>query len=229
MSSESKGQHVIFIIILISIFFLSYCSIPLPKIVNSTHKISKKAQTRVSLDKKDKTTSKDESLIVKKAVINEPDTIKDLSEEVLVVPLKTKLEELKVETRIDKGEKASFPDIILMNTAAYKKHTKGIVQFAHKNHVEKHSIDCGQCHHDETGTPLDLKINDDAKACIECHKETQKSKGEKLGKKEKIAKYHFEALHANCIGCHKAYNKEKGDPKGKVPAPTSCTKCHLKK
>ncbi|MBU8849401.1 MAG: cytochrome c family protein, partial [Desulfobacterales bacterium] len=111
----------------------------------------------------------------------------------------------------------------------YKVHKKGIVQFTHKKHAEEYLIACGRCHHDEKGQPLDLGADDDAKGCIECHKETEKPKGEKLGKKEKIMKYHFEALHANCIGCHKAYNKEKGDPKGKVPAPASCTNCHPKK
>ncbi|MCP3876273.1 MAG: cytochrome c3 family protein [Desulfobacteraceae bacterium] len=116
-----------------------------------------------------------------------------------------------------------------MENPLYKKHKKGIVQFTHKKHIEDYSISCGRCHHDETGTPLELQPNDSVAGCIECHKETIQPKGEKLEKKEKIAKYHFQALHENCIGCHKDYNKEKGDPKGKGPAPTSCKKCHPKK
>ncbi|MBT3177967.1 MAG: cytochrome c3 family protein [Desulfobacula sp.] len=115
-----------------------------------------------------------------------------------------------------------------MNNPLYQKHSKGIVQFTHKEHVEKYSIACGSCHHDEKGKPIELTYDDPVKNCIECHKETEKPKGEKLSKEEKIAKYHFEAIHANCIGCHKDYNKEKGDPKGKGPAPSSCKSCHPK-
>ena len=238
MNSESNGQHIIFIIILISIFSLSYYAIPLPESVNTIHKTSKKAQTKVLSDKEDTTTSKNEISIVKTSAKSEPDTIKKPAQKVLVQPRVTKVEELKVEeqkvealkveTKTDKGEKGVLTDIIVMNNPGYKKHTKGIIEFTHKKHVETYSITCGRCHHDETGKPLDLTINDNVQGCIECHKETEKPKGEKLEKKEKIAKYHFEALHANCIDCHKEYNKEKGDPKGKVPAPTSCTKCHPK-
>ena len=233
MNSESNGQHIIFIIILISIFSLSYYAIPLPESVDTIHKISKKAQTKVLSDKEDTTTSKNEISIVKKSAKSEPDTIKDQAQKVLVQPMITKVEEqkveeLKVETKTDKWEKGVLTDIIVMNNPGYKKHTKGIIEFTHKKHVETYLITCGRCHHDETGKPLELTVNDNVQGCIECHKETEKPKGEKLGEKEKIAKYHFEALHTNCIDCHKEYNKEKGDPKGKVPAPTSCTKCHPK-
>ncbi len=233
MNSESNGQHIIFIIILISIFSLSYYAIPLPESVGTIHKISKKAQTKVLSDKEDTTTLKNEISIVKKSAKSEPDTIKDQAQKVLVQPMITKVEEqkveeLKVETKTDKWEKGVLTDIIVMNNPGYKKHTKGIIEFTHKKHVETYLITCGRCHHDETGKPLELTVNDNVQGCIECHKETEKPKGEKLGEKEKIAKYHFEALHTNCIDCHKEYNKEKGDPKGKVPAPTSCTKCHPK-
>jgi len=243
VNNESKGQHIIFILILISIFSLSYYAIPLTESVDTIHKTSKKAHTKALSDKEETATSKNEISIVKKSAKSEPDTIKDPAQKILVQPRITKVEELKVEeqkveeqkveelkveTKTGKWEKGVLTDIIMMNNPGYKKHTKGIVQFAHKKHVETYSINCGRCHHDEKGKPLDLTINDNAKGCIECHKETEKPKGEKLEKKEKIARYHFEALHANCIYCHKDYNKEKGDPKGKVPAPTSCTKCHPK-
>ncbi|MCD4721590.1 MAG: cytochrome c family protein [Desulfobacula sp.] len=116
-----------------------------------------------------------------------------------------------------------------MKNSHYETHKKGIVQFTHKKHVEEYLIACGSCHHDEMGKPLNLTFHDKPGECIECHKETQKPKGEKLGKKEKIMKYHFEALHANCIGCHKDYNKKNKDAEGKGPAPASCTNCHPKK
>ncbi len=120
-------------------------------------------------------------------------------------------------------------DVFTMETKAYSKHTKGLVEFTHLKHIEEHKISCGDCHHDAEGKPLELKMGDPVQKCIECHKETEKPKGEKLGKAEKIKKYHKEALHANCVECHKDYNKKKGDPKGKGPAPTSCNDCHPKK
>jgi hypothetical protein len=116
--------------------------------------------------------------------------------------------------------------IILMNTPGYESHTKPIVKFTHQKHMDAYSKSCGDCHHDNTGKPLDLKPGDPVAGCIQCHKETKKKKGEKLEKAGKIRIYHDEALHANCIGCHKAYNITKGDPKGLEPAPVSCKACH---
>jgi hypothetical protein len=113
-----------------------------------------------------------------------------------------------------------------MNTPEYASHTKPIVKFTHQKHMEAYSKSCGDCHHDNTGKPLDLKPGDPVARCIQCHKETKKKKGENLEKSEKIRIYHDEALHANCTGCHKAYNIEKGDPKGLAPAPASCKACH---
>lgn len=120
-------------------------------------------------------------------------------------------------------------DTFKMDTKEFKEHKKGNVTFAHKEHIEKYNLSCGDCHHDANGKPLDIKMGDDVQRCVECHTETEKVKGEKLAKKEKIKKYLEEAFHANCIGCHKDFNVKNGDPKGKAPAPTSCTKCHPKK
>ncbi len=120
-------------------------------------------------------------------------------------------------------------DLIAMNNPAYETHKKGIVIFTHRKHFEDYGIGCGDCHHDDSGMPLeDLAEGDDVESCIDCHQGTQKPKGEKLPKDEAIMAYHFEALHANCIGCHKTYNIEHGDPKGKKPAPVSCGACHPK-
>ncbi len=123
------------------------------------------------------------------------------------------------------------PDTKTMKTKGYAKHTKGLVTFSHKAHAEKYGIACGECHHDDKGAPLALKGGESVQGCVVCHKETAKApKGEKLSKKDKIVKYHKEALHANCIGCHKAFNKKNGfkskDPKA---APQSCKDCHPKK
>ena len=133
---------------------------------------------------------------------------------------------------------ASTPDVIPLNDPNYKKHKKGIVQFEHKKHWDDYSKQypdlypskCGVCHHDENGKPLtELKDGDSVQKCIECHKipsEAPKGKKakKKLSKKEKIAQYHAEALHANCKDCHKKFNK-KYKPK---KAPTTCAKCHPK-
>ena len=137
---------------------------------------------------------------------------------------------------------AAVPDVIPLNDQNYEKHKKGIVQFEHTKHWKDNSEQypefypskCGVCHHDENGKPLtelgeaDL-MEGKVQKCIECHtipSEAPKGKKakKKLSKKEKIAQYHAEALHANCRGCHKKFNK-KYKPK---KAPTTCAKCHPK-
>jgi len=238
VNSESNGQHTIFIIILILILSLSYSLTPLHESDKTMHKISKKAQTKVISHETDKTGSKKQIAHVKKDDKSPADKVKAPSEEVLTKTEITKPETAKVKEQKNETQKGATPtasegkngltDIILMNNPAYKKHTKGIVSFTHKNHVETHAIACGACHHDETGKPLELTVNDTVQGCIACHVETEKPKGEKLEKKEQIAKYHFEAMHANCVGCHKDYNREKGGDKAKGPAPSSCTNCHPK-
>jgi len=221
MDKESYGQHVIFIIILSTILFLSYCLLPSMQPREMTHKISKKAQTKINLPEKDVRNITPEKVVVQEAIVKQA-----VVEETGKLPASQKKTTGEVQKEAKVVQKI---DIIPMDNPLYKAHKKGIVQFTHQNHVEKYLISCGSCHHDEKGKPLELTLNDTPQGCIECHKGTEKPKGEKLGKKEKIMKYHFEALHANCINCHKDYNKKNGDPKGKKPAPTSCKTCHPKK
>lgn len=120
-------------------------------------------------------------------------------------------------------------DVVNMENKAYAKHKKSIVQFSHKKHNEEYKAGCGECHHDAENKPLnELKMGDEVKNCIACHKKPGRApkakKGEaKLSKKEKMA-YHAEAIHLNCIGCHKDANKKSGTK----AAPTSCAKCHPK-
>jgi len=123
-------------------------------------------------------------------------------------------------------------DVIKMENAAYKKHTKSLVMFSHKKHVEEYKAGCGECHHDENNKPLNnLKKGDAVKNCIECHKKAgyitgKAAKG--LTAKQK-REYHANALHDNCKSCHQKFNKKKGlkstDP---AAAPTTCTGCHPK-
>ncbi|MCP4107762.1 MAG: cytochrome c3 family protein [Desulfobacteraceae bacterium] len=124
-----------------------------------------------------------------------------------------------------------------MDNKAYEKHKKGIVQFTHKKHAEDYAKanpdfyknGCGECHHNEKNEPLkDLKMGDDVKNCMECHKKAAEApKGKKAPKKlskEQKREYHANAIHDNCKGCHKTFNKKK---KTKA-APTTCAKCHPK-
>lgn len=118
-------------------------------------------------------------------------------------------------------------ETITLEDPGYAKHTKAAVQFSHQKHAADYKIACGECHHDKTGKPLELKEGDNVQKCGECHGEYGKmSKADKkLKKPEKIKKYHKEALHANCISCHKDANKKAGNKN----APAKCTDCHPKK
>ncbi len=152
-----------------------------------------------------------------------------MSKRVAVLLLTVGFSVLFAATAIYAGTQAA--DVMKMETKEYEKHTKGIIEFSHKKHTAEYGAACGDCHHDDKGKPLTLKEGDNVQRCVECHQETgKKPKDEKLSKKEKIMKYHKEALHANCIGCHKDFNKKNGY-KGKDPkaAPQSCASCHPKK
>jgi hypothetical protein len=123
----------------------------------------------------------------------------------------------------------TVPDVIKMDTKGYTEHTKGIVEFHHKKHIEEYKLTCGECHHDKDHKPLaNLKAGDNVQGCIECHKiPGEKPKGKdapKLSEKE-VLQYHAEAMHQNCQGCHKEYNKKNNTN----TAPTTCVKCHPKK
>lgn len=232
MIPEHKGQSLILVMILILILILSYGAVP-----DKSKDISRKANTQVRsvlrpylanlLNRKPE-----------KALPTEPETIvqetapPEEAEQTAKPPepaaKPTAMPDPEPKPAPETEEKAApTPEgVILMNTPGYASHTKPIVKFTHQKHMDAYSTSCGDCHHDNTGKPLDLKPGDPVAGCIECHKETKKKKGEKLEKSEKIRIYHDEALHANCIGCHKAYNITKGDPKGLAPAPVSCKACH---
>lgn len=126
------------------------------------------------------------------------------------------------------------PDVIKMQNKAYEKHTKGVVEFSHKKHMDDYAKKspefyknkCGECHHDDKGKPLaGLKDGDPVKSCAECHKKPgEKPKGKdapKLTKQQEL-EYHAEAIHDNCRGCHKNFNKKTNSK----AAPETCAKCH---
>ncbi|MFN2436187.1 MAG: cytochrome c3 family protein [Desulfotignum sp.] len=97
--------------------------------------------------------------------------------------------------------------------------------FTHKKHAEDYDISCGECHHDDTGTPIaGLKMGDDVQPCYECHNIFEKTK-----ENRRDIMVHENAMHGNCRECHKQVNIDAGDPKGRTgPAPTSCNGCHEK-
>lgn len=132
-------------------------------------------------------------------------------------------------------------DVIKMESKGYSKHKQPIVTFEHKKHSEEYtkanpklySNGCGECHHDENGKPLTaLKSGDNVQTCISCHKEPgEKPPKEKMDKKERIQKYHAEAMHENCVGCHRNFNKAKNlkaADKGAAPLKSRCNNCHKK-
>lgn len=133
-------------------------------------------------------------------------------------------------------EGIAFPDVIYMDNKAYAEHTKEVVLFTHQKHMDEYAKKfpdffkdgCGACHHDANNKPLVLEAGDAVQDCIECHKQPgERPKGKdapKLSKEERLA-YHAEALHYNCKGCHSDVNKKTGT----TEAPTTCSKCHLKK
>lgn len=212
MDSESRGVNIILLVILLLILFVMCAAVPgKSKKHQVVHKTSLKAQTK--------------GIAIKNHADSDPK--KEQVQNTEAIEHVATVGKAESKTMDKEGSKNSF-DIIAMNNPLYKTHKKGIVQFTHKTHIEKYKISCGRCHHDENGKPLELAIGDPVQNCIECHKGTEKPKGEKLPKKDKIMKYHFEAVHANCIDCHKKFNIDNGDPKGKKPAPVSCGKCHPK-
>lgn len=132
------------------------------------------------------------------------------------------------------------PEVIQLEDKAYKKHKYAIVKFSHKKHQEDYvkkypefyNSPCGECHHDENNKPLvNLKVGDDVKRCLECHKKADYVKGKKAKglSKEQKREYQANAMHDNCRVCHRKYNK-KNKLKSKSPgyAPATCKKCHKK-
>ena len=242
MIPEHKGQSLILAIILILILILSYGAVPgkpadTPRKANTQVRSVLRPYLADLLNRKSETALPAESKpIVQETAPSEEagpaakDPEPGPGPAAKPAPLpepKPKLVSPPVPASVPE-EKAppTSEGIILMNTPGYESHTKPIVKFTHQKHMDEYSKSCGDCHHDNTGKPLDLKPGDPVAGCIDCHKETKKKKGEKLEKSEKIRIYHDEALHANCIECHKAYNITKGDPKGMAPAPASCKACH---
>ncbi len=238
MGTKSNGQNKLLIATLFLILMLSYCAIPSK---DTTHHPEEEQTTEHAKEAAVHHEEPADDHAAKEAVHKEEakhEDDKTAAHEEKAVEHKTQVVEGHAKEAAEEKPQASeahveaasnFPDLIAMNDPGYKKHKKGIVQFTHKKHAVDYKAGCGDCHHDDSGQPLELKMGDDVESCIDCHSEASKAPKPKdkktpLTKEEKL-EYHAEALHMNCIACHKAYNKEH---KTKA-APTSCGKCHPKK
>ncbi len=119
---------------------------------------------------------------------------------------------------------ADAPETITMDSKIYPKHTKKLVTFTHKKHIDK-PLACADCHHVYKDGKNTWKEGDAVQKCEECHSKVGKApKGMK--KAEKIKDYHKDALHANCKGCHKKMMDKKSDLYKKVK---KCSGCHPNK
>ncbi|MFH2091239.1 MAG: cytochrome c3 family protein [Pseudomonadota bacterium] len=226
MNNESRELNITLILMLLLVFFLTYCAIPF----HETEKVSSKPIPKMYKKKALVTQDKTMDAHVENASSESEPKADDIKKDSAENGHEKQMAQADHKPTVaPPSEKADGMNVIAMDNPKYKSHKKGIVLFTHQKHIQDYAIECGSCHHDEKGTPLKLSQGDPVKGCIECHTETEKPKDEKLSNEEKIAKYHFEAMHANCVDCHKSYNIEKGDPKGKAPAPVSCTQCHPKK
>jgi hypothetical protein len=100
------------------------------------------------------------------------------------------------------------PEVVRMESDAYKTHERGIVEFNHNKHVVDYKLSCGACHHNEDGEPLaSFKMGDKAPSCINCHdlEETHNSHSEQ--------------------GCGECHMDEQGNPM-EVMEIKKCIECH---
>jgi len=102
---------------------------------------------------------------------------------------------------------------MLIQNDVYANRKMGPVKFTHDVHWEDYGLSCEDCHHDYVNGENVWTEDDEAKACISCHKP-----GKPQGKVYKLST----AYHKNCRSCHKMMNE---DEEAEV-APFRCYKCH---
>ncbi len=103
------------------------------------------------------------------------------------------------------------PDVVRMETEGYEKHERGIVEFQHRKHVIEFNLGCGECHHDQSGKPLDsFKMGDQAPSCIVCHD---------------LEYTHTSHIEYYDVACGKCHVDEEGKPLN-VMKIESCIACH---
>lgn len=118
------------------------------------------------------------------------------------------------------------PDTVLMNSKVYEEHKMALVTFPHKKHAIDTKLACIECHHVYKDGKNTWKEGDIVQKCESCHSKAKANSDEaaKMSKQEKIAAFHYTAIHQNCRNCHK---QRKSD--NLSSGPTSCKQCHIKK
>jgi hypothetical protein len=104
------------------------------------------------------------------------------------------------------------PKMLKMDTEAYEKHERGIVEFPHKKHVLEYKYNCGDCHHDENGEPLGSFKMETTPTCLNCHDI------------DFLHESHSEGMDVTCGECHV---DEQGKPL-EVFKIQKCIECHDK-
>lgn len=123
---------------------------------------------------------------------------------------------------------AAVSDVIVLQSKGYSEHTRKLVEFTHKKHVDDYKIACGDCHHDNKGKPLNnIKLDSKVEKCSDCHsipgERPRGKEAPQLSRTERL-EYHAEAMHFNCRDCHRDHNKAQSTK----AAPTACNDCHTK-
>lgn len=104
---------------------------------------------------------------------------------------------------------------------------RGPVSFTHGKHVNDYKLECGKCHHDDSGEPLDdLTPGDEINSCTDCHdKDGLIRRPVQAGlSQEEILEHYPNAMHQRCIGCHMEQNNQTHS----MNAPEACRRCHAK-
>ncbi len=102
---------------------------------------------------------------------------------------------------------------------------RGPVSFTHGKHVDDYKLECGQCHHDDSGEPLkDFRPSDEIDNCIDCHYLEGLLRGQILAEtsQEEVLEHYPNAIHQMCISCH----QERNNLTHTLFAPEACRGCH---
>ena len=112
-----------------------------------------------------------------------------------------------------------------VSTSAFETVYRGEVSFSHGKHVEIYRLECGRCHHDDNGEPLnDTDLSGGINRCADCHFKDGLLRGQALAKASEgeILEHYPNAMHKMCIGCH----KERNNRTHTLFAPEACRGCH---
>ena len=104
----------------------------------------------------------------------------------------------------------SQEDLYMLNTEELGEHSRPLVKFDHKLHVEKMEEACITCHHDYNAS-LGMSDSDGAR-CADCHTPQASADNRILLE---------DAYHLRCKDCHRSLFD-----KGNKAIPIMCGQCH---